>query len=680
MADVESRSFIMEEYKPSVEARKSKYKIEESIACITKYLAESEFLKHVDEAKRKFDFKNSDGWTSPYRQLTEAEKFQLERQNVTAEDWTKVMVTKDGFNASRIHNTNFHGEVRLGAFRGRVSVGTKNVTLQSGIYNSDLHNVVVLDEALVSRNALLSNVVVGRGACVLGCGEVLCTGQTNFGNGAELPLAIETGGRETRVFAEITIACAAGVASNRGDKALLKKYNDLVDTYCAKATSPATIIGNGAKVLHTQKVINVYVGPGGVIDSASWVENVTMLSDPPKEIPKILSGCYVKNTILQWASEVDGLALAMNSVLCEHSHVERHGKMTDSILGPNSGVAEGECTASLCGPFVGFHHQSLLIAAFWPEGKGNVGYGANVGSNHTSKAPDQELWCGEGTFFGLGTSIKFPADFTQGPYSIIASGVVTLPQRMAMPFSLVNSPAESITGLSPAYNQIFPGWVLSDNIYTLRRNENKYIRRNKAKRNHFIFDVLRPETVDECLRARQALVDAEGRAELKDDRGQAVYTDKQIRGLGKNYCKEDDRVKAIRVYTFYIQYYAVMGLYEQLSKGADPDTVLKVEKDDHFWKHQRVVIERELPEVSVRDLITKVVADKEKITKDVRKAKEKDDIRGISIIRDYLDAHGHASQDGFVRESETRMEEVRVQMSQVIEYIDARTASKNAPA
>src|SRR5438093_5611883 len=114
--------------------------------------------------------------------------------------------------------------------------------------------------------------------------------------------------------------------------------------------------------------------------------------------------------------------------------------VTASISGPNSGVAEGEVTASLLGPFVGFHHQALLIAALWPEGKGNVGYGANVGSNHTSKAPDQEFWPGEGTFFGLGVNIKFPADFSRAPYSIIASGVATLPQRVTFPFSLLNNP------------------------------------------------------------------------------------------------------------------------------------------------------------------------------------------------------------------------------------------------
>lgn len=104
---------------------------------------------------------------------------------------------------------------------------------------------------------------------------------------------------------------------------------------------------------------------------------------------------------------------------------------------------------------------SCTPAAYWPEGRGNVGYGANVGSNHTGKAPDQELWPGEGVFFGLGTSIKFPANFTRSPYSLVATGVVSLPQKMEMPFSLVNVPDRTLPELSPAFNQVFPGCAAS---------------------------------------------------------------------------------------------------------------------------------------------------------------------------------------------------------------------------
>ena len=118
-----------------------------------------------------------------------------------------------------------------------------------------------------------------------------------------------------------------------------------------------------------------------------------------------------------------------------------------------------------------------MIAAVWPGGKGNVSYGANVGSNHTGKLADQEIRPGEGVFFGLGTSIKFPANYEEAMYTIIASGVTTLPQRVRFPFSLIMTVTEIISGLSPAINEILPAWILYESVYTYFRNENKFISR-----------------------------------------------------------------------------------------------------------------------------------------------------------------------------------------------------------
>lgn len=57
-------------------------------------------------------------------------------------------------------------------------------------------------------------------------------------------------------------------------------------------------------------------------------------------------------------------------LLMEHAHVEQEGKANQVIACPDAGIATGECHHSLVGPFVGFHHQSLLIAALWPGGRG----------------------------------------------------------------------------------------------------------------------------------------------------------------------------------------------------------------------------------------------------------------------------------------------------------------------
>eukprot|EP00124_Ichthyophonus_hoferi_P004019 Ihof_evm3s397 gene=Ihof_evmTU3s397 len=467
----------------TVEKMKSKYSLEDSISAINTAIETSQFLKDVSLVREKFQFSDQEG---KYRNLIGAEIFQMEQQGVKAEDWEKVLVTPD-FDSSRVQRCTLQGNIRLGNFSGSVRLKRRTIRLPSGVYNCDLKNVIVEDGALVSRTSLLNNVYIGPKACVMGCGEVICSGNTTFGNGTELPLAIETGGRDTLIFAEMTVSVAAGVATNRADSEGLARYAAALKKYKEKATSPCTIIGCGSRVMHTPRVTNVYMGAGAHIDSAVWVEEATLLSTE-KECAMVLAGCSVKNAIMQWGSTIDSVSMISNALLCEHSTIMHHGKVSDSIIGPNSYVSEAECTATLCGPFVTLDHQALLIACLWPEGKGSVSYGANVGSNHTSKAPDQELWSGEGTFYGLGCCIKYPTDFSQAPYSIIGSGVITLPQKMCFPFSLIASPSDNITDLSPAFNELIPAWLLGHSIESLRIKEKRMMSTNKATRQVFPFE------------------------------------------------------------------------------------------------------------------------------------------------------------------------------------------------
>ena len=140
-------------------------------------------------------------------------------------------------------------------------------------------------------------------------------------------------------------------------------------------------------------------------------------------------------------------------------------RVAQSVLAPDSSVAGGECHHSLLGPFVGFHHQSLLIAAVWPLGRGNVAYGANVGANHTGRVNDQECWPGEGVFFGLGSLVKFPCNLLESPYSILVPGTVLSPQKISYPFSLISAgPGDRMECSS-----IKPGWVLYGNPYMVDR-------------------------------------------------------------------------------------------------------------------------------------------------------------------------------------------------------------------
>ena len=182
--------------------------------------------------------------------------------------------------------------------------------------------------------------------------------------------------------------------------------------------------------------------------------------------------------------------------------------MDSSCLGPDSHVSCGEVHHSLLGPSSHSHHQSLLISIISPLGRINVGYGANVGSNHTGRAADQEAFIGEGTFLGLSAVVKFPLDTTEAPYSILAAGTDLPPQKISFPFSLIGKaaaasapPASDETGAKvgatvpppqPALNQIHPAWILRHSPYTLARSERKYRGRRKSKRHGYAgYEIMR---------------------------------------------------------------------------------------------------------------------------------------------------------------------------------------------
>jgi hypothetical protein len=618
-------------------------------ALVGDVLESSELLKAVARINRPKG--KSILFGDKVRALRPEEIERLRAHSCSAEDWQRILVSED-FSSAFFWGTHFMGACVLGKFGENIDVG-EGISMPSGIYKAVVANCEVGNGALIHNVGLLSNTVVEAGAAIVCCDEVAARPGTAFGNGREIGIAIETGGREVGLYAEITVDVAAKIASSRGDRALLQAYGKFVEDYVAKAKSNRGHVGKGARVKNTGKVINVFVGEGAVIDNATKVENATVLSSVD-ERTEILDGAYVSNSLLQWGCEVTSMAIVDKSALCEHSHVERHGKVTESLIGPNTGVAEGEVTACLVGPFVGFHHQALLIAAFWPEGKGNIGYGANVGSNHTGKAPDQEIWCGEGTFFGLGVNIKMPSDFTRAPYSLIATAVNALPQKVEMPFSLINTPSALHDGVSPAYNEIMPGWVLSDNIFAVKRNEGKFAKRNRAKRAKIVTEVFRPEIIDLMIEARKRLQAAGGKA---------IYTDAVVKGLGKNYMTDEARKSGIEAYTFYLKYYALCGLKRELAKGK---VALDKPGADPRWEHERQVLVAEFTERDPKALLRELVSMQETIAKAVESSKAKDDKRGARVIPDYAEAHAPASEDGFVKETHRATAALKEEVNQII--------------
>jgi len=625
------------------------------------YLASLRELKRAQRRSRLFGER--------IRALTREEIAALESRGNVSSDWSRVLAA-DGFTPAHIVGSAFVGDCVVGAMGGEeISVG-KSVSLPSGVYHSTIVGSEIGNGCLVSGVGVLSNYILKERSVVFNAGAVTASSACAFGNGLEIVIGIETGGREVLSYAEMTIPVAATVATRRGDREFLEAYREFVRAYCDACSAPFGVIERGGLVRNTATVEDTYVGEGSVIDGATVVQNCTLLGSPD-ERTAVSHGAFVRNSCLQYGCDVTSMAIVDNSVLTEHSHVERHGKVTQSIIGPNTGIAEGEVTASLIGPFVGFHHQAMLIAALWPGGKGNVAYGANVGSNHTSKAPDQEIWCGEGFFFGLGVNVKFPSDFTEAPYSLIATAVDTLPQKMTFPFSLINKPDRVHEGIPSAYNEIFPGWVLSDNLYAVLRNEGKYKKRNKARRTAFVFDVLRRDIIEMMIAARNRLEDVAVAKEL--------YTEDDIPGLGKNFMLEASRAKGIETYDLFIEYYALQGLAARaalLSAGGAPRGVTSIYddvSDDPDWEHRRSLLRSEgHHKRSVAENLQRLIDIYGRIARETQRSKERDDIRGRRIIADYGEANTQAPDDGFVKETWERTKRVTAELGALISALAPR--------
>lgn len=638
---------------------------------VLRLMAESDLVQTIGSVRRDGGLALALG-DMPLRQLFKSEIARLEALGNTAQDWFRIRVAA-GFTPSRVRNCEFRGEVILGLFEGTALLADR-VEVDSGLANSTLVDCVVGNNAVVRDVRLLANFVVGSGAVIADCGRITCSVGATFGNGARVPVALEGGGREVEIFAELDIELATTVARPGARRAELEGYRQAVAEYRNQVTSSRGVIGAGARVWSVPRLEDSFVGPATEIDGAACVLRSTLLGTADEPIV-VGSGAQVTDSLVQWGCRVTGGAAVERSVLIETARVERHGKVQCSVVGPNTEVSAGEVSSCLLGPFVGCHHQSLLISTLWPAGRGNIGYGANVGSNHTSRAPDQEFWAGEGLFLGLGVNVKFPCDFSRAPYTVVACGTDLTPQKVTFPFSLVAPPQERFADVPPSFNQISPAWMLRENVYALKRNEVKFRARNRARRNRFDFAVFRPETVELMRAAVRRLTDVAVEKPL--------YTEREIPGLGKNILTERDRVRAVEAYRFYICYYALLGLKDRvrdtLSQGGVVADVLSTPSEREDWEQQRQILTSDFgiedPAAALRLAASMAM----QIAKDCERAREKDNTRGVRIIDDYADVHPAADRDPIIRQVWDEADHIHDEVAGYLQRFEIRGEPTSAP-
>jgi hypothetical protein len=370
----------------------------------------------------------ADSW-SRGRVLSKAEIRALEARGNRCADWTGVRVLgalgSDQGALDAIDGCRFEGHVilRLPKATGKVSSrATNRVTGRaSGRSKSALALVSLRDSrirdcligaATVESVAMLDRVMVEDGAVIRHVGECVGVADSRFCLGLAAHPGDETGSRRVFLADGLLLGDCEAMASlpPAEQDALAHEWQARL----RRCVTDHAYVGAGARVEHVRFVEDCFVGPGSSLRGAAALRRCVIGSSGEDPV-RVGDGVIAEECVLEAGTRLESGAQARRALFLEHSGAEQGGHVAESVIGPNTVIAKGEVTASLVGPFAGFHHQALLIGALWPEGRGNVGYGANVGSNHTGRKPDQEIRPGEGVFFGLSSSNKFPADFSDAP-------------------------------------------------------------------------------------------------------------------------------------------------------------------------------------------------------------------------------------------------------------------------
>lgn len=133
-----------------------------------------------------------------YRSLTQEEIQQLKERSCTAVDWDEIEVVEN-FKTDYIYHTRFSGKVRLGVFEDEFTLAG-GMRKHSGLYHATLHNVTVGDNCCIENiKNYIANYIIGDYAFIENVDIILVDGRSKFGNGVEVAVLNETGGREVPI-------------------------------------------------------------------------------------------------------------------------------------------------------------------------------------------------------------------------------------------------------------------------------------------------------------------------------------------------------------------------------------------------------------------------------------------------------------------------------------------------
>ena len=229
-----------------------------------------------------------------FRTLTDAKIAALQAHGCSAEDWGAISVAVD-FEVATVRDVAFSGRCRLGAFRKAFAL-PGGVRKPAGIYHATLHNVTVGDDCRLSNiRSYVANYDIGADTHIGNVDKVYVECETSFGNGVEVSVLNETGGREVTIHAALTAHEAYLEAMYRHRPRLIAALKLFAKKNSEACRSARGTIGRGATIMDTGLIRNVFIGDGAVVDGAARLSNGSLMSclDSPVVIGRGVSAVDV---------------------------------------------------------------------------------------------------------------------------------------------------------------------------------------------------------------------------------------------------------------------------------------------------------------------------------------------------------------------------------------------------
>lgn len=429
-----------------------------------------------------------------YRKLTAAEIEQLKAQMCTAADWQSVEVSS-GFSADHVRSARFSGFVKIGAFNKEFTL-PGGMVKHAGLYHVTLHNVVVGDDCCIENvKNYIANYEIGEGTFIENVDIILTDGQTSFGNGVEVAVLNETGGREVMIYDRLTAQTAYIMALYRHRPEMITRLRDAVCRYVEGVTSSVGQIGRNVTIVDAGYIKNVKIGDSCKIEGASRLKNGSINSNgaAPVHIGVNVIG---DDFIISSGSSVEDGVTFSRCFIGQACRLGHNYSATDSLFFSNCQGENGEACAIFAGPFTVTHHKStLLIAGMFSFM--NAGSGSNQ-SNHMYKlGPIHQGIMERGAKTSSDSYILWPAKV--GAFSLVMGRHVSHQDTSNLPFAYLIE-QQNTSFIMPGANLKSVGTIRDAKKWPVRDG-----RRDPDRLDQINYNLLSPYTIQKMLNGIEIL-------------------------------------------------------------------------------------------------------------------------------------------------------------------------------